>query len=469
MAGIVINDKNIGRLLHESQDSREFCFLLIYSVNELGAYSNLAAKMIDRYSERFGQSTSFIRAMFYGTLTYLYSIDFLIKHLSKALIEKMDPTTRTIIRMAVWQLSFSDKVPDFAAVYQAVNLGNKYVPQAQAYINAILRKISDSPKDMLDLSSYKPEIACSLKPEIFGILKKSYGKEKAVRIGKAMLAPNGFSVRYNSKKTTKEAVINAFEAHEITASDGTFCNEAIHISDCGSQIDKTEPFTDGLVFVQNEAAMLASIIANPSPKDKILDLCAAPGGKATHLAQLTEDDCTVIALDINESRIKLIEENTQRFKLNSITCKQADATIICDDPEFSPMLKSFDIVMADVPCSGLGLLARKPDIRRTITYERIQQLLPKQALILQNASRFVKAGGTLIYSTCTLNIDENENRILDFLEKNDDFYLDDISELLPEKLIVDEDRARLVKKGQITLFPDTDLCDGFYICKLKRK
>ena len=469
MAGKAITQKNIGKLIISSEDSRELCFLLIYSVCELEAFSNLAAKAISRVPKKDTISPDFVRAMFYGTITYAYSIDFLIKHIAKSDVEKMDGVIRSIVRMSVWQFVFSSKVPEFAAVFQAVELTRKYSPQACAYVNAILRKITNTPVDKFNLSQYKAEIECSLKPEIYGVFKKSYGKDRALSIGRALLEVNGFSIRYNTSKISQDALIRELEQEGIFSSSGYFMNEALHINECEMEIDKSKSFEDGSIFVQSEAAMLASRIANPKSKDRILDICSAPGGKTTHIAQIVADDCQIDALDINESRLELVKQNIERLKLNSISCSIADATTLGTNPDFEAKLSSYDIVLADVPCSGLGLLARKPDIRRTITYDRIVELLEKQRVILDNASKFVKPGGSLIYCTCTLNVDKNENQVKAFLDRNPYFYTESIEQYLPERLIINSDREVCIKNGYITLFPDVDNSDGFFICRMIKR
>ena len=172
----------------------------------------------------------------------------------------------------------------------------------------------------------------------------------------------------------------------------------------GGAIDNLTEFKDGLFFVQNEAAQLVGFIANPKANDNVLDCCAAPGGKTTHISELTLDKAKVLALDINESRLELIRDNAKRLGIENISVKQADSM------NLSKTLDDdlFDIVLCDVPCSGLGLMSRKPDIRQTISYERIEELLPKQKQILQNSSKYLKKGGRLIFSTCTMNKKENE-------------------------------------------------------------
>jgi len=189
---------------------------------------------------------------------------------------------------------------------------------------------------------------------------------------------------------------------------------------------------------------------------RILDCCAAPGGKSTHMAALTNDKAEITALDINSSRVELINENAARLGFTSIEARVADSTSF-DDPE------GFDLVLCDAPCSGLGIMGGKPDIRLTITYDRIEETKVKQRQILDNMSRLVTPGGTLVYSTCTINRGENEDMVLGFLEDHEDYEICAFDDLLPERL-----KTRGAD-GMLTLLPDEDGCEGFFIARLRRK
>jgi tRNA and rRNA cytosine-C5-methylases len=209
-------------------------------------------------------------------------------------------------------------------------------------------------------------------------------------------------------------------------------------------------------MVQGEGAQLASLLAEPKPGQKILDCCSAPGGKSTHMAALSHNEAKITALDVNASRLELVEQNARRLGVTSITTREADSTVYDDGNDY-------DIVLVDAPCSGLGIMGGKPDIRLTITYERIGQIIQKQKEILDNMSSLVKSGGVLLYSTCTINTAENEQQVQDFLARHDDFELYDFDNMLPESL---KSRG---SSGMITLLPDVDGCEGFFISRMRRK
>ena len=432
-------------------DDRETSYSILYECYEEGAFSNLA----------LGKSgiSDFVRASVYGTLTYTYSEDYIIKLVSGKDIESFDPVVLTILRFGTWQILFSDKVPDYAAVDTSVRLAKVHKPKASGLVNAILHKVVMLPSEKRDMSSYKsPDAAFSLKPEIYGVIKKSYGKERAPLIAKALLSPAPLSIRVNTLKTDTPSLRKALESEGFGTEPASFMKDALilRLSSFSPSINNSKAYADGLFMVQGEGAQLASVIADPKPGMKILDCCSAPGGKTTHIAQMSCDKAKITALDINSSRIKLVEENARRLGISGISTQVADSSSYEDD-------KAFDIVLVDAPCSGLGIMGGKPDIRLTITYDRIEQIIQRQKLILDNIARSVKPGGKLVYSTCTINRSENEDQVFDFLSRNNDFELYDFDNLLPESL---KSRGG---EGMITLLPDEDRCEGFFISGLRRK
>lgn len=434
-------------------NDRETAYQLLFECLEKDAFSNLALKG--------AKVTDFVTASVYGTITYCYSLDYFIKTCSGKELTKFDPQTRTILRLGSWQILCSNKVPDYAAVNSSVDLAKKYAKKSTGLVNAVLHKICDMDDKARDLNSYRPEIATSLKPEIFGIFKKDYGKERAFSIAKALLNSNGTTIRFKSS-ITKDAILDKLNKDGVKVEDASFMDNALKVVSSDKNISEWKSFKDGDIFVQGESAMLTSIVADPKKNMRILDCCAAPGGKTTHLADLAEDSAMIDALDINESRVELIKQNANRLGFKSINAMKGDAST------FGSNKAQYDLVLADVPCSGLGLMAKKPDIRLQITYDRIQELLPLQKAILNNAARNVVPGGTLIYSTCTINKAENENQVEEFLKEHDDFYAEDIRPYLPDRLSLG-DREEMASKGMLTLFPDIDGCDGFFISRLRRR
>lgn len=447
-------------------NERELCFLMLYWVYEKDAYSNLVIKKADKIAASEGKKIDFARAMLYGTLTYTFTIDFLIRHITKEEVEQMDPVARTAVRMAVWQIQFGNNIPSYAAVDSAVEITKKYNHKASGYVNAVLRKYADAPKEKRDLEQFKPGIRVALKPEIYGIFKKDFGKQEAFEIGKALLEPAHITVRFDAHKVDQKTLIAELTKEGITAIPGSFIPDCVEITGGLNGLENTEAFNKYGMFVQGQGAMLASHVAHPRVADKILDCCSAPGGKSTHMAQMCRDDLSIVAVDINESRLQLVRDNCERLGLTSIETVCADASKINKDDKDSK--KSYDIVLCDVPCSGLGLLGRKPDIREKFTYDELDELLPLQYSILDHASKMVRPGGTLIYCTCTLNSDENENQVKLFLSEHKRFHTVPIDKYLPKGIYMDEKRQDNAANGMITLLPHKDKCEGFFICRMER-
>ena len=457
--------KELQRLIAEGNE-RELAFLMLYWVYEKDAYSNLVLKKADKIASAEGKKIDFARAMLYGTLTYTFTIDFLIRHITKEETDFMDPVARTAIRMAVWQIQFGNNIPAYAAVDSSVEITKKYNHKASGYVNAVLRKFAEAPEAKRYLDQFKPGIKVALKPEIYGILKKDYGKQEAYEIGKAFLEPMNLTVRFDAHKVDQETLIKELKKEGITAVKGSFIPDCVEITGGLNGLENSECFNKYGMFVQGQGAMLASHVAHPRVADKILDCCAAPGGKSTHMAQMCRDDLYIYAVDINESRLKLIRDNCERLGLTSIETICADASTINKDDKDSK--KSYDIVLCDVPCSGLGLLGRKPDIRDKFTYDELDELIPLQYAILEHAAKMVRPGGTLIYCTCTLNIDENQNQVETFLAEHRKFHTVPIDKYLPEGIYMDEEREESVANGMITLLPNKDKCEGFFICRMER-
>ena len=457
--------KELYKIINDGNE-RELGFLMLYWVYEKDAYSNLVIKKADKIAAAAGKKIDFARAMLYGTLTYTFTIDFLIRHLTKEDVEVMDPVAKTAIRMAVWQIQFGNNIPAYAAVDASVEITKKYHGKAAGYVNAVLRKFADSPEAKRYIEQFKPGIRVALKPEIYGIFKKDYGKQTAFEIGKAMLEPMNLTVRFDAHKIDQDTLIGELKKEGISAVKGGFIPDCVEITGGLNGLENTECFNKYGMFVQGQGAMLASHVAHPRVADKILDCCAAPGGKSTHMAQMCRDDLQIVAVDVNEARLKLVRDNCERLGLTSIETLCADASKINKDDKDSK--KTYDIVLCDVPCSGLGLLGRKPDIREKFTYDELDELIPLQYSILEHACKMVRPGGTLIYCTCTLNTDENENQIERFITEHKRFHTVPIDKFLPEAIYMDDERAASVANGMITLLPHLDKCEGFFICRMER-
>lgn len=449
---------------------RKICFQMLYEVFEKSGYANLVlTSALNADSVMNELDRSFVTAMFYGTITRTYTIDHYLFRYLKGKNQKLDGSVRTILRMGVWQLLFSKSIPTFAAVDGMTELAKGVTHSGGVgLVNAVLRAISTDAEMLAeDLKTAKFDVRFSLNKEISGLLIKWYGKEKAEQIAGAFLKEPSVTARVNTLLCTMRILTDRLAAEGVTAEEGFFAPQALRLTGGAKSVDTLSAYRDGLFMIQDEGAMMAAVIADPKPENRILDICSAPGGKTCHLAELTGDKAIISSLDIHENRLELVRQNVERLKITSVTTVAGDATEA--DRIFADEIAGFDVVLVDVPCSGLGLLSRKPDIRLSASYARIMSLLPLQSEILRNAGKLVRKGGFLLYCTCTVNPDENSGQVDAFLAENLDFVVEDITALLPSKLTDRNPSHRTsAADGRIQMLPDMDGCDGFFIAKMRR-
>jgi 16S rRNA (cytosine967-C5)-methyltransferase len=342
-------------------------------------------------------------------------------------------------------------------------------PGGVGMVNAILRSIAEQ-VDVIsgEIETAKFDVRYSLSKEISGLLIKWFGRPKAEAIAASFLEKPETTARVNTLRCDAPSLREKLESEGAGVEAGRFAPQALRIRLGSKSIEELDAFREGLFMIQDEAAMMASIIADPHPKERILDMCSAPGGKSCHLAELSGNKAEIVSLDVHEGRLALVQQNADRLGLSSISIDVADAvTLNQEHPEW---IETFDIVLVDVPCSGLGLLRRKPDIRLTANFERIMSLLPLQAEILQKTALFVRPGGALVYCTCTINPDENDGQVDMFLASDNRFVSEGFASQLPQKLTeVNQRHFASAEKGRLLLLPDEDGCDGFFIAKMRRK
>jgi len=367
--------------------------------------------------------------------------------------------------MGVWQLYWARSVPASAAIDESVRLtGWLSNPGAAGLVNATLHRLhSEAPQ----LPEKNPSVLYSLSPELYGYLRKWYGPDDAALLAQHALQESAdVTARVNLTRTTPAAVAAELQAAGIGAAPGRYCREALRLTLQGQSVRSLAAWQRGDLMIQDEAAMLAGYAARPEPGQTIIDLCAAPGGKTCHLAELTGNKSRIMAFDSHPDRLRLVEEHAARLGHDSIACRQGDATGDGMDPSLAG---TADLVLADVPCSGLGLLGRKPEIRLTMNHEKMLGLYPVQAAILQYAATLVRSGGILIYSTCTINPAENIDRVRSFLEDGAGAWqLDNLAPGLPPALLEQPDLAVTARQGWLQLLPHRHGTDGFFISRMRR-
>lgn len=388
---------------------------------------------------------AFIRRLSVGTIERMLELDYIINWFSKTKTEKMKPVIRAILRSGVYQLKYMDSVPASAACSEAVKLAvRRGFSGLKGFVNGVMRQTAahldevEFPVPQEDLTAAL-SVRYSMPGWLVGRFLSRYGREGSERIFSAFFAQRGMSMRVDTGRMTREAVLASLSAQGIRAKADLRLPCAIEIQSADSPVAIPE-FQEGLLYVQDISSMLAADLAGAKPGDFVLDICAAPGGKSTYAAQTMQGTGLVVARDQNAYKVGLLQENIVRCGLSNMRAEVYDACRF--DPD---MENRADIVIADLPCSGLGVIGSKPDIKYHASPERIRSLAVLQKEMLFWAGRYVKPGGTLVYSTCTLTPEENEENIAWFLREFPAFSLVCEREILPD-----------------------GSCDGFYMAKLRR-
>lgn len=399
--------------MNKMANARKVAALALGKIFTEGAYSNIAVNSFLKETDLTPTDKAFTTALIYGVLDRKITLDYVISSFIKTPIKKLSPFTLNTLRVALYQIMFMDKIPDSAAVNEAVKLIKKSKESRNSgFVNAVLRNILRSdgllPQgDSIDDLS----VIYSCPRAIIESFIKDYGKESTISLLEEALKPALLTVRVNTLKISVEDF-----AQDIGDATPIIPNGAVNINK-GIDVSKSPLYLDGKFFVQDTASQTAVSVLGPKSGDKVLDMCAAPGGKSFSMAILMENKGKIISCDIYDHKCELIKKSAVRLGLDIIKPTVQDSTV------YNPDLGEFDCVLCDVPCSGLGIIRRKPDIKYK-DFSEFDGLLPIQKKILNNAKNYLKSGGRLLYSTCTLRRAENEDVVSEFLTKNDDFKLE---------------------------------------------
>lgn len=427
--------------------ARNIALKSLYEINIKQAYSNIVLdKFINENREKLSNlDINFISELVYGVVTWKLTLEYIIQKYSKTKIKKMSDWVKNILYLGSYQIIFLDKVPKSAAVNESVNLCKKYNFKSVGLVNAILRKIEKS--DYKEISNITNSITrISLKysmPE--WIVKKfcdEYGEEETANICQNLnLRPN-ISVRINRLKGKmdlgEKGILEDFRT--IT---GT------------KNITKTKEYIEGNITIQDEAAGLSSFVLAPKEGEIVLDACSAPGGKTTYLAELMHNKGKIVAWDIYEERLKQVEQNAKRLGIDIIQTEVHDATKLKEE-----YVEKFDKILLDVPCLGLGVIRRKPDIKWNRQEEDIKEISDIQFNILKTCSKYLKKNGTLVYSTCSMLKEENDAIIEKFI-KEENFETVNIEEQIPNEF------SKITTNNMVQFLPSQNH-DGFFITMLKK-
>ena len=443
--------------------ARESALIIIQRTIRQGGYPNILLGNALSDSHFSAEDRALVTRLVYGVLENKAYLDWVIQNYSRVKESRISPWVYDILRLSVFQLLFMDRIPPFAVVNEGVELTKKYAgKKAAGFVNAVLRSIIRDPgKTKPPARESDPALYISIKyshPKwMVEDWIKRFGEEFTEDLCRANNETPGMTIRVNTLKTNREELADVLERQGFKVQNGRYSDAALVVED-GAGIFETAAYREGLFYVQDESSMLAVEVLDPKPGRLMVDVCSAPGGKATYAAQLMKDQGRIIARDISKSKLALVEENCKRLGMNCVETQVFDAL------EADPSMEGkADYVLLDAPCSGFGIIRRKPDIKWKKEREHYKTLAQMQGKILRNAAALLKPGGYLVYSTCTIMPEENQDVVMGFLKDNHNFRLCDFSKLLPEALAGED-----AKKGYLQLFPNIHGTDGFFISKMER-
>ena len=470
--------------------AREVALEILYKIDKDKAYSNiLLNKKINEIrnnnnsklnNSKFNNSKlknsldrkdiNFVSEIVYGVTNWRITLDEIIKRHSKIKMNKISTWILNILRLSIYQIVFLDKVPKSAAVNEGVNLAKKYGNKGSVgFTNAILRNIDKSDyKNLFDIKDEKERISVTNSMPLWIIEeleKDGLSKEKILDICENSNIRPKVSIRVNSLKTNKEELKEILANENIKTTNGILDN--FLILENVNNLEGLDSFKDGLFIVQDEGAGLIADILNPKHNERVLDACSSPGGKTTYLAEIMGNEGEIEAWDIHLHRTRLVDENAKRLGIDIIKTKVENAEVYNKD-----YYEKFDKILLDVPCLGLGVLKRKPDIKWQKSKKDLEEILNIQFNILNTCSKYLKVNGELVYSTCSILKEENVNIILKFLKNNKNFELKEINgeikKLIKEK-INREYILKYLKENKFLELYTNEKTDGFFVCKLVKK
>lgn len=438
-------------------NERELIVEILLEIERNAVYSNVLIRdVLDKYDYLENRQKAFIKRVAEGTIERKIELDYILNQYSKVPVRKMKPFIRCLLRMSLYQILYMEQTADFAVCHQAVELAAKHKFQnLKGFVNGVLRNIVRN-KDELKYPDKKESLTeyLSVKysmPEfIVKLWQRQQGDEMTELLLKELLGVHPVTVR----KRKPDFDIRKIEG--AVAEQHPYLSYAYQLSKMDN-IRSLEGFMDGAYTVQDVSSMLVCEAAGFSGTEKVLDVCAAPGGKALHAADMVPEG-TVEARDVSLSKCEKILENADRLACPNIQVKEWDACVKNEES-----IGAFDVVLADVPCSGLGIMGKKRDIKYHVTEESLKEIVRLQRNIMDTIWDYVKPGGVLIYSTCTIRQEENENMVRYLTEKYP-LEPESLDAFLPECI-----HSESTKKGYIQFLPGVHKSDGFFIARFRRK
>lgn len=434
--------------------ARQTAFSILLKIEKDKAYSNIALDSAVRELSLDSTDCAFISRLVYGVTERKITLDYVISQFLNQPIKKLKAEVLVILRLGTYQILYMDKIPDSAAVNESVSLAkNNKSSYASGVVNAVLRKVSLEKENVFKSLSgdERLSILYSAPIDLVRFLMHHYNEENAEEILKSALNKKEITIRVNTLKTTQNELIEILEKENIST-EKTSLKDALIINTKGA-VYELDAYKKGLFYVEDVSSQICVKELGLKENYKLIDICSAPGGKSFTASQYMNNTGEIYSCDIHEHRVELIKSGAKRLGIENIIPTVNDATIFNED------FINADCVLCDVPCSGLGIIGKKPEIKYK-SLDEIKELIPIQKEILSTASKYVKKGGTLVYSTCSINPNENRKICDWFLKENEDFY----------SVKVSPETERCIDEGDyLTLLPHINNCDGFFIAKFIKK
>jgi 16S rRNA (cytosine967-C5)-methyltransferase len=453
---------------------REIILTILVKIDSKQGFINILLNEALDKNKITTRDAAFVNEITYGVVRNRNKLDWALSQFSTKPLSEAPALIRNLLRMGVYQLLFLEKVPDYAVCNESVQLAKKYGNSGVAkFVNGVLRNIIRNRENIRWPDKEKDEALYistiySHPPYIVERWLKRFGFTDTVKMCRANNKIPPLVIRTNTLKISRSDLKNILEEENIKVREGIFTEEALYVKGL-SNITKFPAYREGLFQIQDEASILVSHLLDPLPGESVIDVCSAPGGKTTHLAQLMANKGSLLAMDSNKLRLLTVKNNCRRLGIDIVKTRQNNGTVLAEK-----YLKTADKVLIDVPCTGLGVLRRKPDLRwQDYDSKRFEKLTKLQGKILNTASYYLKIGGKLLYSTCSTEPKENEEIVSKFLEEHPDFELEDPGGFIKERKMEAYVSDRHKKRKFIQIYPglsnlDIDL-DGFFMAKMIRK
>jgi 16S rRNA (cytosine967-C5)-methyltransferase len=440
---------------------REAALEILISIEKNQAYSNLLLnKVIEKHSFS-RKDAGLLTEIVYGTIQHRDTLDFYLKPFIKKQ-NKLQQWVSILLRLSVYQMIYLDRVPVHAVIYEAVEIGKKRGHKGIAsMVNGVLRTIQrEGVPKLEDIKDPIERLALETSHPLWLVKRwvSQYGYEETKKMCKINLQPPEQTARTNSNRLSRDTLMERLKSEGFQVEKGTVSPYAV--KSLKGNLAHSQAFAEGLLTIQDESSMLVADALGVEEGNQVLDCCAAPGGKTTHIAELLHNTGMVVSLDLHEHKVKLIQEQVERLSLSNVTTKVMDSRNV----HLHFQEESFEKILVDAPCSGFGVIRRKPDIKYAKNEDDITNLANIQLSILNAAAPLLKKGGTLVYSTCTIDKEENEDVVNAFLQSHPDFTRDiTLIERMPEPV------KPFVQNGQVQILPHYFGSDGFYIASLRKQ